>query len=274
MAAPAESLLYPVDEDRGRARFSRTRPAREVMLPQMNGPNGRELEYCLVRDGGGWQQVRFRNDPRIWLWPGVYEHLVRDLLRGNAPAVLRRILEQEIGARGESQRSLRVLHLGAGNGWFGEELRAMGVDTVFGVDPCAEAARCAARDRRGVFEDYLVMDMRRLSESQREQFMHLDFNCLACVEPLSSQEPSPNAFVEAFNLLAPSGWVTYHVHERSLDSESPSRFVRLTERMTRCGAIEILTTERYRHRFTTNGQPAFHSAFVARKLRDFDPTDI
>ncbi len=274
MAAPVESLLYPVDEDRGRARFSRTRPAREVMLPQMNGPNGRELEYCLVRDGSAWQQVRFRNDARIWMWPGVYDHLVRDLLRGNAPAAMCRILEQVVDARGGSARWWRGRHRGAGTGWCGEARRGAGVHTVLGVAPCAEAARSATRDRRGIFESYLVMDMRRLSESQREQFMHLDFNCLACVEPLSSHEPSPNAFVEAFNLLAPSGWVAYHVHERALEASSPSRFVRMATRMERCGAIEILAAERFRQRFTTNGQPAFHTAFVARKLRDFDPTDI
>ncbi len=114
------------------------------------------------------------------------------------------------------------------------------------------------------------MDMRRLSEVQRDHLMHFDFNGLASVEPLSADEPTPSAFTEAFNILAPGGWLAFHLHEEALLGQRESRFAALVRQMVATGAISLHARERYRHRLTTQGEPLVHVAFVGRKQRDFE----
>jgi hypothetical protein len=242
-----------------------------VFLPDTGAQNGREVAYCMVEDTDSLRQVRFRGDPRIWEWAGLYEHLVRRLLRGNSPAALSHLLQRALQRHGESIESLRAVLLNAGNGWLAEELRQVGVGEIVGVDASAAAAAAAERDHPESHNEYLVIDMRRLSEAQRDYLMEFDFNCLVTVDPLGSDEPAPNAFTEAFNLLAPEGWVALHLAEDGAATDADSRFARLVQHMIASGALKLETRERYRHRFTTHGTPLFHVAVVGRKVRDFDP---
>lgn len=180
------------------------------------------------------------------------------------------MLAREVEAAGSRIDRLRLLDFGAGNGWVGSELAGLGAQWIFGIDRSPAAACAAARDNPGVYEDYLVMDMRRLSEAQRDRLMHFDFNGLASVEPLGADEPPPNAFTEAFNILAPGGWVAFHIHEEALLGRRESRFASLIRQMVESGAISLQARERYRHRLTTRGDPLVHVAFVGRKQRDFE----
>jgi len=108
MSAPAEPLL--------RAVSLRSAQTREVSLPGAASQNGKEAGYCLVEDGGVQRQVRFRGDPRLWEWPGVFEHLIRNLLRGNAPGALCHLLDRQLRAARVSPAELRAIDLFAGNG--------------------------------------------------------------------------------------------------------------------------------------------------------------
>jgi SAM-dependent methyltransferase len=263
MSAPAESLL--------RAVSLRSAPTRDVRLPDAATQNGKEAGYCLVDDGGALRQVRFRGDARLWEWPGVFEQLVRNLLRGNAPGALCHLLDRQLRAAKARPTDLRVIDLFAGNGWMGEELAALGVTEIVGVDSTAAAAAAVERDHPDVYRSYLVLDMRRLSEAQRDDLMAYDFNCLACVDPLAADEPAPNAFTEAFNLLAPDGWAAFHLNAETAEGGRDSRFARLVHRMIQSGAMNVVHQQRYRHRFSTYGAPLFHVAVIARKVRDFEP---
>ena len=260
MAAPAESPLH----------LREARPASApVVLPPVDDSNG-DAEYCLVDEGGAWLPVRLAEHSFFWERPDVYEYLVRDLLEGQATETICRMLARQVEAVGSRIDRLRLLDFGAGNGWVGGELAELGARWIFGIDRSPAAASAAARDNPGVYEDYLVMDLRRLSEAQRDRLMHFDFNGLASVEPLGAYEPAPNAFTEAFNLLAPGGWLAFHLHEEALLGQRESRFAPLVRQMVETGAISIQAQERYRHRLTTQGEPLVHVAFVGRKRRDFE----
>jgi len=263
MSAPAESLLLPGP--------SRGGEIREVALPDAASQNGKEAGYCLVDDGGTWRQVRLRGDARLWEWPSIYERLVRTLLRGNAPGALSHLLDRQLRAAGKSAADLRAIDLGAGNGWMGEELSSLGIPMIIGVDASSAAAVAAERDHPDVYQSYLVLDMRRLSESQRDDLMNYDFNCLVCVDALAADEPASNAFTEAFNLLAPDGWVAFHLNADTAEGGRDSRFARIVHRMIQSGSMNVATQQRYRHRFTTYGAPLFHVAVIARKVRDYEP---
>jgi predicted TPR repeat methyltransferase len=266
MSAPVESVLRGVS-----LRSAPSRPAREVSLPDAAAQNGREAGYCLVEDGGALRQVRFRADSRLWEWPGVYEHLVRNLLRGNAPGAICHLLDRQLRNNHYNPSSLRVIDLGAGNGWMGEELSSLGVEEIVGVEVTAAAAAAVERDHPDVYRDYLSLDMRRLSEGQRDELMNYDFNCLVCVDPLAAEEPAANAFTEAFNLIAPDGWAAFHLSSDTAEGGKDSRFARLIHRIIQSGAMNVATQQRYRHRFSTYGEPLFHVGVIARKVRDFEP---
>ncbi len=263
MSAPAESVLRPGP--------GRAAGLREVALPDAAAQNGKEAGYFLVEDGGTFRQVRLRGDSRVWEWPGVYEQLVRTLLRGNAPGALSHMLDRQLRAAGRSAADLRVIDLGAGNGWMGEELASLGIPMVIGIDSVNAAVLAAERDHPDVYQSYLLLDMRRLSEAQRDDLMNYDFNCLVCVDALAADEPAPNAFTEAFNLLAPDGWVAFHLNAETAEGGRDSRFARTVHRMIQSGAMNVATQQRYRHRFTTYGAPLFHVGVIARKVRDFEP---
>ncbi|MEE9279988.1 MAG: class I SAM-dependent methyltransferase [Myxococcota bacterium] len=268
MAAPAETPLQP-----SKLAESPSPSSPPVALPEVSDRAGQGPEYCLVDDGGAWQPVRLREDCLLWEWPGAYEYLVRELLEGDAARTICGMLGETMRAAGDHINRLRVLNLGAGNGWVGGELAEVGAEWILGVDRSPTAAAATERDNPGIYADYLVMDMRRLSETQRDRLMHYDFNCLACVDPLAADEPAPNAFTEAFNLLAPEGWVAFHVREDALHGESDSRFAPLVQQMAENGAISLHDRQRYRHRLTTRGTPLVHVAFIGRKQRDFDPAE-
>jgi len=245
---------------------------RHISLPQTFAPNGREATHCLVEDADSLpRQVRFKGDPRLWEWPGVYEHLVRNLLEGSAPSTMAHLLQRTLHKAGATPEILKCLTLSAGNGWGAEELRRIGVGSVIGVDAFPAAKEAAERDHPGALSEYLVMDMRRLSEAQRDQLMKFDFTCLVALDPICIEEPAPNAFTEAFNLLAPDGWVALHLAEETAGPQGESRFARLVHHMAGSGALRLETRERYRHRLTTHGKPLYHLALIGRKIRDFDP---
>ena len=262
MAAPAETPLHRPELPEARA------DSGPVVLPPADD-SGAGTEYCLVDEGGSWQPVRLAEHSFFWERPDVYRYLVRDLLEGQAAETISRMLARQLEAVGGRIDRLRLLDFGAGNGWVGGELAELGARWIYGVDRSPAAASAAARDYPGVYEDYLVMDMRRLSEAQRDHLMHFDFNGLASVDPLGADEPAPNAFTEAFNILAPGGWVAFHLHEEALLGKRESRFAPLVRQMVESGAISLAAQERYRHRLTTQGDPLLHVAFVGRKHRDF-----
>ena len=264
MATPAETPLHLAELPEA---HSGSAP---VLLPPPDDPNAGDPEYCLVDEGGSWQPIRLEEHSFFWERPGVYEYLVRDLLEGQAAKTICRLLAREVESVGSHIERLRLLDFGAGNGWVGGELAELGAQWIFGIDRSPAAASAAARDNPGVYEEYLVMDMRRLSEAQRDRLMHFDFSGLASVEPLGADEPPPNAFTEAFNILAPGGWVAFHLHEEALLGQRESRFAPLIRQMVESGAISLQARERYRHRLTTQGDPLVHVAFVGRKQRDFE----
>ncbi len=214
--------------------------------------------------------MRLGEQSFFWERPEVYECLVRELLDGQAAEKICRMLAREVEATGSHIDRLRLLDFDAGNGLVGCELAELGARRIFGIDRSPEAASAAELDNPGVYEDYLVMDMRRLSEAQRDHLMHFDFSGLASVEPLGADEPAPNAFIEAFNILAPGGWIAFHLHEEALLGQRESRFAPLVRQMVESGAISLHARERYRHRLTTQGDPLEHVAFIGRKRRDFE----
>ncbi len=225
-----------------------------------------DSEWCTVTRDGETRRIRFHDYHEIYEIPGLYEHLFYDRLECNSPVVVRGLLEQELRRDGFDPEKLSVLDLGAGNGMVGEQLAEMGAGTIVGVDLIEEAAAATERDRPGVYDDYVVADLTALPAEARATLESYDFNALVTVAALGFGDIPPRAFAEAYNLVAPGGWVVFNIKEHFLDGGADqSGFSRLIARMVETGVAEQLAEKSYRHRLSTSGKPLNYVAIVARK---------
>ncbi len=242
----------------------------EVALPDATLAMDQDAEWCVVRTGGKSRRIRFHDYEEVYAIPGLYERLFCDILKCNSPSTVRQLLEAAIDQMSIEPADLRVLDLGAGNGMLGEELTGMGVESIVGVDIIDAAADATERDRPGIYEDYVVTDMANLSDRQRSLMEMFEFNCLTCVAALGFGDIPPDAFTEAYNLVATGGFIAFNIKEEFLNGKDTSGFSELIEAMCQEGILEVRKRERYRHRLSTNGDPLHYVAMVGVKQCDLD----
>ena len=78
------------------------------------------------------------------------------------------------------------------------------------------------------------------------------------------------AFAEAYNLIAPGGWVAFNIEEQFLGNGDRSGFARLVEHMASEGVLSIRRRHRYPHRLGVNEEPIYYVAVAGKKLRDVE----
>lgn len=244
-------------------------PSVRVAFPSAEQRLEQDDEWCVVRQDGTWQEIRFHDYARVYQVPGLYEYLFSDLLKCDSPRRVCSLLEQELRADRVNPGELSVLDLGAGNGLMGERLSDLGARHIVGVDIIRQAAEAAERDRPGAYEQYHVCDMAKLQPAEQSALAALDLNCLTCIAALGFGDIPPEAFLEAYKLIAPGGWVAFNLKEDFLTG-GQSPFGNLILRMRSEGALLVRAEQRYRHRLATNGEPIFYVAIVGRKARDLE----
>ena len=216
-----------------------------VALPRPEAHLEQDHEWCVARLDGEWREIRFHDYASVYEVPGLYEYIFSGLLKCESPKVVRHLLEGEIQSSHRDSQPLRVLDLGAGNGLMADELSEMEAELIVGVDIIPEAARAADRDRPGLYKKYFVLDMTGLSEGERSELRGYRFNCLTCVAALGFGDIPALAFAEAYNLIAPGGWVAFNIKEQFLGSGDRSGFARLIEHMASEGVLWIRRRHRY-----------------------------
>jgi len=75
----------------------------------------------------------------------------------------------------------------------------------------------------------------------------------------------PKAFVEAFNLISESGWVAFNVKETFLDNSDTSGFSKLIRELLFSEYLDLYHLQRYRHRFSLEGEPLYYFALGGKK---------
>lgn len=241
-----------------------------VALPEPDLSMTQDREWCVVRLGDEWRQIRFHDYEGLYSVPGLYEKVIYDILQCDSPHVVRSLLEAELSETDTPAEKLRVFDLGAGNGMVGEELTDLGAKYLVGADIIEKAAEAAKRDRPGIYQDYYVVDMTDLDEAQRRELKGHRFNTLTCVAALGFGDIPAEAFVASYNLISPGGWIAFNIKEKFLNREDSSGFSDLIHSMTDNGAMEILRQKRYQHRLATDRQPLHYVAIVGRKIHDID----
>jgi SAM-dependent methyltransferase len=225
-------------------------------------------EWCEVRSSDGVRRIRFHDYDEVFSVPGLYERLFYEELRCRSPRVVRALLEIELCRRDMDPDDLTILDVGAGNGMVAEELARMGADALVGVDIIEEAAVAAERDRPGLYDDYLVVDLTDVPPAADEQLASTPFNCLTSVAALGFGDIPPAAFANAYNYVEDGGLVAFTIKEDFLADGEDTGFAGLVGRMMREGALETLADERYPHRLSAAGEWLHYRAIVAGKRHD------
>lgn len=248
------------------------RPELEIRLPEGTAV-AQDEEWCEVVRDGEVERIRFHDYHRIYSIPGLYELLFAEMLECASPRIVTSLLKEQLERETVPPQDLKALDLGAGNGMVGEELAGIGVSSVVGVDLIEEAHEAAERDRPGLYDDYLVLDMASMPPATETVLRSREFSCLATVAALGFGDIPPAAFLAAYNLVSDSGWIAFNIKKDFLDGADGTGFSRLLRRMFEDGTMEELSRREYPHRLAVNGDALPYVAIVARKRCDAELTE-
>ena len=198
----------------------------------------------------------------------MYEQVFYDRLKCVSPIKVASILQSAINQSSENFSELRVLDLGAGNGIMGEELKKYGVSRLIGVDIIPEAYDATVRDRPGLYDAYYVEDFCNLNRDTREEISLWHLDCMVTVAALGFGDIPTKAFIEAFNIIKSEGWVAFNIKETFLDSSDDTGFSRMIRELIFSEYLDIYHIERYRHRYSIEGEPLYYFAIAGRKNAD------
>ncbi len=215
---------------------------------------------------GEVRRIRFHDYHEIYTVPGLYEQLFYDELKCDSPRTIAGLLGEQLDDT--SAADLRVLDVGAGNGMVGEELDRMGAKHIVGVDIIEEAAEAAQRDRPGIYDDYVVVDLTDVPPATHAELSEHRFNCLTTVAALGFGDIPPEAFTEAYNLVEDGGLIAFNIKEKFVEDGDRSGFEELISQSLENGTMDLQAERRYRHRLSVAGDPLYYMAMVARKRAD------
>ncbi|MCG6969881.1 MAG: methyltransferase [Gammaproteobacteria bacterium] len=241
-----------------------------IQFPQLEAHDLEQDEvYFYVVDADNERhKIRFHDYDEIYKIPGLYEQVFYDRLKCCSPAKVTSILKSAVDQTHENFTELRVLDLGAGNGLMGESLKIHGVSRLVGVDIIAEARIALERDRPHLYDAYYVSDFCNLTNDEREEFKSWSLNCLTTVAALGFGDIPPKAFMEAFNIIQPQGWIAFNIKNTFLDDSDSTGFSRMIRDLMFSEYLDVYHMERYKHRLSMEGEPLYYFAIAGRKNAD------
>lgn len=245
-----------------------TRWTGRVRLPRVDKDTPQDEEWCEILENDEWSKLRFHDYARIYERPGLYEALFYGLLKCDSPRRVVGLLKDLRTEPDWPQDPLRALDLGAGNGIVAEELRRAGASHVVGLDILPEAKVGAARDRPGVYTDYIVEDLCQPSATTQARLSDMRPNALVCVAALGFGDIPPMAYFNAASFVRPGGVLAFNIKEEFLDARYTHGFAELIRRMAEEKVVRLEATRRYIHRYNIAGQPLYYTAMIATKMTE------
>ena len=212
---------------------------------------------------GGRRRVGFHDYAAIYAEPGLYERVFIEELGMRSTFEVVRLFGDVLRELGIDPADQRVLDVGAGNGLGGEALRALGVGSVSAVDLEPAAREAAARDRPGVYDDFVVADL----ATDAGRFTGYGATAVVALSAIGPGHVPPEALRRTLALLEPGGLYAFAVmpallpgsdDELGLATGYPDYLAELLEQS------EELAREAYVHRRQADGAPHEAEALVGR----------
>ena len=234
---------------------------------QGNPPIGQE-RISVYHPDGTIEEVRLHDYHRLYALPGVYEQIVQEDLGCRSPAVVAQWLAAAVTELGREPAQTRVIDIAAGNGVSGQALRDAGLHPVLGSDLEPEARDAALRDRPGVYDAYLTLDLTALTDDEAGHLRQLRGDALTCVSPVGTRpgQVPPAALAAAAAILTDDALVI-HLHDPRHGDPDPVTEPFWRQALGEDTRAEQLRHERYLHRFTVVGDPYEMEAAVWRLRR-------
>jgi len=240
-----------------------------IQFPKPESSNlNQDESYFYLEGSGGQRKIRFHDYDEIYQIPGLYEQIFYDRLKCTSPDKVATILESAVKQSGDNFSELRVLDLGAGNGMMGEELKKHGISRLIGVDIIPEAYEATIRDRPGLYDEYYVEDFTNLDKERKEDIASWQCDCMVTVAALGFGDIPTRAFIEAYNIIKPEGWVAFNIKQSFFDIRDESGFSKMIRELTFSKYLDVHHIELYRHRLSIEGEPLYYFAVIGRKNAD------
>jgi predicted TPR repeat methyltransferase len=238
-----------------------THPTRVRLI----GPPQADGEYVGLRAPGADREeiVHLHSYERIYGIPGLYEHIVQELLRCSSPQVAADALAGALTTLEIDPARLRLLDLGAGTGLVGELVRGLGVETVIGLDSLAAARAACLRDRPRIYADYLVGNLAPPGPSLLERLRAQRVDGLIAAGAFGGTHMPGSALARALGLLPDGAPVVFTIAEQWTASDGPGGFRTPLAELVDSGRLRLLERSRFEHRITTTGEPIFYELVVA-----------
>ena len=242
----------------------------QIRLPDdIQGLNLAENEeYFFIIQNAQERRLRLHDYAEVYSIPGLYEYILLEKLGYRSYEVMPALLVEKVTETGLVVEQLKILEIGAGSGLFGKALAKRGVASIIGVDKLQEAAVAANREAPGIYQEYIVEDLTKLSQSTQNKLEQLKLNCLVCCSALSKGHIPAAVFKAALNVIQKGGWVMFNISKTSYDNQiNPSEFICFYREEISQGNLELYHTHVYEHRRFFNGQTLQHIAVLARKQK-------
>lgn len=229
--------------------------------------------FFFLQENGDQVRLRFHDYDEIYSRPGLYEQVFYDRLKCSSPKKVGDILKRTLDSADQAITELRVLDLGAGNGIMGEVLKNHGVARLIGCDIIPEAREAALRDRPTLYDEYYVADFANLAPELVGEIDDWSIDCLTSVAALGFGDIPPAAFFRGLQFVSVGGWVAFNIKETFLDHSDDTGFSRFVRELIFSEYLDVFHLEKYRHRYSMEGQPLFYFALVGQKTYDI-PDDF
>jgi hypothetical protein len=230
------------------------------------GPPHADGEYVGLRGAGpGTQEeiVHLHDYTRLYEVPGLYEHVVQELLGCSSPRVAADGLARAMERLALDPATVTVLDLGAGTGLVGELVRALGVETLVGVDSLAAARAACVRDRPGIYRDYLIGDLAHPPPKLLARLHGHHPAALVSAGAFGGTHAPADALINALALLPTGSPVVFTIDERWTAADGPGGFRTPVTRLLASDRLRLLERSRFQHRISTAGSPIHYELLVA-----------
>jgi len=239
----------------------------EIRIPEETSKLVIQEEFFWLKQNGTERKVRIHDYVELYSIPHLYECVMNEL-QAKSHTVLASLLIDQVTQAGGKAADLVVLEVGAGSGMFGKALADAGVNSITGIDILPEAAIAADREYPGVYENYYVEDLTKLSSQTLENLKNQEFNCIVCGSALGFNHITAPCWATAFNLISDKGWVAFNVQKERWEDTGKDSFLGWHPWVAQTDIFEINQAQKYQHRFYMDGRSLEYFAILGRKQAD------
>jgi hypothetical protein len=229
------------------------------------GPPEADGEYVALRDPDSDHEeiVHLHDYERLYRKPGLYEHIVQELLGCRSPQVAADALADALAELALDPTGVTVFDLGAGTGIVGELVSANGISTIVGLDALDAARAACLRDRSGVYADYLIGDLANPAPELLTNLERHRPTALISAGALGGTHGSGATLVNALALLPTGSPAVFTIDERWTRSDGPGGFRTVMSDLLASRQLGLLRRSRFQHRMSTSGTPIYYELVAA-----------